>query len=56
MTGGPEAIREPYEKMISRVSSFARYLFNIEQYPVVEKLFSSEKFQKAAKSVCPADK
>lgn len=56
MTGGPDAVREPYEQMVSRVSSFARYMFNVKEYPVVDKLFSSDKFQEAAKSVCPADK
>ena len=29
LTGGPDAIREPYEKMISRVSSFGRYMFQV---------------------------
>ncbi|CAK9088781.1 unnamed protein product [Durusdinium trenchii] len=56
MTGGPEAIREPYEDMISRVSSFGRYLFNLQDLPVVEKLFEDEKFQHFAKSVCPKEK
>jgi len=56
MTGGPEAIREPYEDMISRVSSFGRYLFDLKQLPVVEKLFENPKFLKFAKSVCPKEK
>ena len=54
--GGPEAIREPWLQMVNRVSSFGRYMFDLTQYPIVEKLFNSEKFQKNAKSVCPADK
>lgn len=56
MTGGPEAIREPYEDMISRVSSFGRYLFDLKELPVVEKLFENPKFLHFAKSVCPKDK
>lgn len=56
-TGGPDAIREPFEKMISRVSSFGRYMFEkIDEYPVVLDLFNQDTFQNAAKSVCPADK
>ena len=56
LTGGPEAIREPYEKMVNRVSSFGRYKFDLTEYPVVERLFKSEKFQRAAQAVCPGDK
>jgi hypothetical protein len=56
MTGGPEAVREPYENMISRVSSFGRYMFNLTEYPVVESLFESDSFKAAAISVCPAGK
>jgi hypothetical protein len=43
--------------MISRVSSFGRYMFEtVDQYPVVVKLFAQDKFQDAAKGICPADK
>eukprot|EP00439_Symbiodinium_sp_Y106_P059168 s2190_g8.t1 len=56
MTGGPEAIREPFEDMVSRVSSFGRYMFNLTEMPVVEQLFAGPKFQRAAKSVCPTSK
>ncbi|CAE6911887.1 folD [Symbiodinium sp. CCMP2592] len=56
MTGGPEAIREPFEDMVSRVSSFGRYMFNLTEMPVVEQLFAGPKFQRAAKSVCPNSK
>jgi hypothetical protein len=44
LTGGPEAIREPHESMVNRVSSFGRYMFDLKQYPVADKLFQSEKF------------
>lgn len=56
-SGGPDAIREPYEKMISRVTSFGRYMMgNLEKYPIMERLFASETFQSGAKSICPEDK
>jgi hypothetical protein len=38
------------------VSTFARYQGNLEDYPFIEKLYKSEKFQTSAKNVCPADK
>ena len=54
---GPDAIREPYEKMLSRVSSFGRYMFEkVDDYPTVVDLFAQDKFQNAAKSICPSDK
>jgi hypothetical protein len=56
LTGGPDAIREPYEKMISRLTSFGRYMFNkVDDYPTVKALFDQESFQLAAKSICPED-
>jgi hypothetical protein len=39
LSGGPEAIREPHESMVNRVSSFGRFMFDLKQYPVGEKLF-----------------
>lgn len=56
MTGGAEAIREPYEDMISRVSSFGRYIFDLGELPVVQELFANKKFLSFAKSVCPTEK
>ncbi|CAE7028686.1 folD [Symbiodinium natans] len=56
MTGGPEAIREPFEDMVSRASSFGRYMFDLSAMPVVEELFAGPKFQRAAKGVCPPSK
>lgn len=56
LTGGPDAIRENYNKMISRLTSFGRYMFDkVNEYPTVKALFASEKFQEAAKTICPAD-
>ena len=31
-------------------------MFDINKYPIAEKLFESENFQQVAKSVCPVDK
>ena len=57
MTGGLDGVKEPFDDLMDRVSSFARYTFNkdLVKYPIVKELFESEKFQTAAKSVCPAD-
>ena len=56
LTGGPDAIRESYEKMISRLTSFGRYMFNVvDMYPTVQSLFNEDSFQAAAKSICPPD-
>lgn len=56
LTGGPDAIREPMAQMVSRVSSFSRYLFNVvEHYPPVKNLFNSPKFQEKTKAICPKD-
>ena len=56
LTGGARGLREPYEKIISRVQSFGAYHFDLAAYPVVERLFKEESFQSAAKRVCPAHK
>lgn len=54
--GGPNAIRETFDKMISRVSSFGRYLFQVvDKYPTMTNLFAQEKFQAAAKRICPSN-
>lgn len=55
-TGGPDAIRESFDKMISRVSSFGRYMFQVvDKYPTMQKLFAQDSFQAAAKRICPKD-
>jgi hypothetical protein len=58
MTGGLDGAKEPFDDMLSRVSSFARYTFqrDLDKFPVVKQLFESESFQNAAKSVCPANR
>ena len=56
-TGGLDGVKESFDVLMDRVSSFARYKFNkdVAEFPVVRELFESENFQTAAKSVCPAD-
>jgi hypothetical protein len=55
LSGGLDGSKENHHDLIDRVSSFGRYTFlsDIEKYPAVKTLFNSEKFQTAAKSVCP---
>jgi hypothetical protein len=45
LTGGPEALKEPYERAVSRLLSFGRYMWDPEKYPEVKALFDSDKFQ-----------
>lgn len=58
MTGGLDGTKEFYSDLVHRVSSFGRYTFieDIDKYPAVKRLFLSDNFQKAAKSVCPSTK
>jgi len=55
-TGGIDSLREPYEKMVSRLLSFGAYIFSLTEHPVVvNALFGDPKFIRLAKKVCPAD-
>eukprot|EP01033_Poteriospumella_lacustris_P002562 gene2562-1860_t len=55
LTGGLDGVKEKVNDGIDRVSSFGRYTFisDIDKFPSVKNLFTSEKFQSAAKRVCP---
>ncbi len=55
-TGGIEGLKENYNKVISRVQSFGRYIFDITDYSVIGDLFNSERFQYVAKQTCPSHK
>lgn len=44
LTGGPSAIREKYESMASRASSFGSFNFDLEKHKIVDELFSDQKF------------
>eukprot|EP01125_Pyxidicula_operculata_P016799 TRINITY_DN5818_c0_g1_i1.p1 TRINITY_DN5818_c0_g1~~TRINITY_DN5818_c0_g1_i1.p1 ORF type:complete len:427 (-),score=77.09 TRINITY_DN5818_c0_g1_i1:40-1320(-) len=54
--GGVEGLKEPYHQLVSRLLSFGRYMFDLEQYPVVRDLFNSDIFQESSKKVCPPNK
>ena len=56
LTGGLQGLREPYESLVSRVQSFGRYMFDLSDYPVAERLFNDERFVGLAKRICPAHK
>ena len=56
LTGGPAGLREPYESLISRVQSFGRYVFSLDEYPEVAALFDAPRFVELARSICPAHK
>lgn len=45
-----------FQVAASRLLSFGRYIFNVSSYPIVEKLFASEKFLAGARSTCPNHK
>jgi hypothetical protein len=55
LTGGVDGKKEDFDDMLSRVSSFARYMFDLSIYPNIEALFETDAFQSAAKKTCPAD-
>lgn len=54
-TGGFEAFKEPFDRAASRLQVFAAYFFDLAQVPIMERLFTSERFLQHAKSVCPPD-
>eukprot|EP00013_Stygamoeba_regulata_P016410 CAMPEP_0177675650 /NCGR_PEP_ID=MMETSP0447-20121125/27322_1 /TAXON_ID=0 /ORGANISM="Stygamoeba regulata, Strain BSH-02190019" /LENGTH=434 /DNA_ID=CAMNT_0019184067 /DNA_START=33 /DNA_END=1337 /DNA_ORIENTATION=- len=54
--GGVIGLKESTSKLISRIQSFGRYMYNPEDYPVVKRLFQSGVFQQAAEDVCPPGK
>jgi hypothetical protein len=55
-TGGVEGAKRSYNRLVSSVQSFGRYMFNVSEHDVVAKLFASDEFQNASKSVCPPGK
>mmetsp|Transcript_64331 Transcript_64331/g.119579 ORF Transcript_64331/g.119579 Transcript_64331/m.119579 type:complete len:433 (-) Transcript_64331:52-1350(-) len=56
MTGGPGALKERYETMITRVYGFMKYIYNFNEYPTTKKLLESPKFMELATAVCPDGK
>ena len=55
-TGGVDGLKEPYEKLVSRLLSFGMYVFDLDQVPAARDLFADPKFTALAKQICPADK
>ena len=53
--GGVHGIKESYDRMISRILSFGRYIFAPDKDMVVGKLFASPSFVDSAKAICPPD-
>eukprot|EP00040_Diaphanoeca_grandis_P025327 m.140115 g.140115 ORF g.140115 m.140115 type:complete len:470 (-) comp30103_c0_seq1:346-1755(-) len=56
MSGGVDGLKEDLDVMVSRTLSFGRYMFNLDDYPVVKTLFDDATFQKLAKDTCPPHK
>uniref|UniRef100_A0AC35F934 Uncharacterized protein n=1 Tax=Panagrolaimus sp. PS1159 TaxID=55785 RepID=A0AC35F934_9BILA len=54
--GGIDGLKERYETLASRMQSFGRYIFELDKYPVMKEIFTSQKFLKDAKEVCPKNK
>ena len=56
MTGGVSGLKDKFDIGTSRLQSFGKFILNdLDKYPIVKDLFESNKFQDAAKSVCPED-
>jgi len=56
MHGGVPGLKEWYEDLISRVQSFGSYHFDPNENELIQELFASENFNKAAKDICPKNK
>jgi hypothetical protein len=56
LSGGLEGLKESYASLVSRVQSFGAYLFDLDSFPQVRALFESDRFQQAARAVCPPEK
>mmetsp|Transcript_9042 Transcript_9042/g.25351 ORF Transcript_9042/g.25351 Transcript_9042/m.25351 type:complete len:438 (+) Transcript_9042:227-1540(+) len=55
-SGGVDGLKDSYETLVSRVSPFGAFLYDLTKYPVVQDLFSNKKFKRFAREVCPSDK
>lgn len=56
LSGGTEGLKEEYESLVSRVQSFGVYLWDLQAHPVIQQLFASDTFTRAAGEVCPPHK
>ena len=48
-------MKERFDVTVSRLQSFAAYIFDINRFAIIKDLFESPNFLAHAKSVCPAD-
>jgi len=60
VSGGADGIRESFQSTVQRVTSFGRYYMGTNGLdprlpPLVTTLFADQKFQRAAKNICPKD-
>ncbi len=50
--GGRQGLREPYEKLVSRLQVFNGFIFNNLSDPLLAPLFQSEQYKQASKASC----
>ena len=51
--GGVGALKQNIKDMTSRVLTFGRFVYNLDEYPIMRELFEAPEFQKSAKRICP---
>lgn len=56
MTGGPGAVKERYETLVTRIFSFIKYIYDVDKHELPKRLLGAPKFQKLATDVCPKEK
>jgi hypothetical protein len=54
-SGGYEGFKENFATTLSRLQSFAHYIFDMDQFAITKALFESDSFTRAAQTVCPSD-
>jgi hypothetical protein len=52
-SGGRVALKESPEKLISRMLSFPKFLFNVQNNTAFQQLFASPAYRAAIDVVCP---
>ena len=55
-SGGPEALKESYETLVSRVQPFQAIILDWKKYDAAKMLLEDARFLKLARDVCPKDK
>lgn len=54
--GGIDGLKEKYEMLATRMLSFGRYIFDLDDYKVMKDVFTSPKFLRDAVEICPPNK